>query len=254
MTIDIDTSRANQLLDRLAHELGKGAVDAVKEEARLLSLELIRRTPPKSQAQGEKAIGRDLSKLFTSIDTGFLDRIGSEYGTKNISHWITMADGRRVQLQWDVLDPEGRGMAQYHEQSRNAHGRIPRTFTKGSQPGTQVWRSRYVVTKQDFASYLKIVQGRVGIEKSGWQAGLTVGGGSGSKDRVPNYVSRHGNQFGSVQTSFGNPDKASVTLRNHAPGIVNTKFFVELAVKSRRGALAARLRRVIAGIKEDLKK
>ena len=111
-----------------------------------------------------------------------------------------------------------------------------------------------MVTRDDLANYRRIVQQRVGDAKSGWLAGLRVGGGGGASGRVPDYVTRHGEKFGSAQTNFNNPAKAEVVIGNHAPGIRNMKFFVELAVKSRKGALAARLRRVIAGVKEDIRK
>ena len=247
----IDTSRMEDLLFDLAKELGEAPQKILANEVSLFLREVIRKTAPDNKKQGEDAVRRDLRKVFTPVQQGFLDRIGSEYGTREINTWITTKTGdKHMNLVWNILDANGDGMAKFHRGHRNTRGRIPVNF-KGNDMSSEKWNARYVVTKEDYAAYRDKVLARVGLVKSGWMKSLTAADATRAAS-MPDYIRRHGDRMGSVQNNLHDTSKPFIAMGNHGPGIQQTAHFVAQAVKTREVALGRRLRRAIAGIHDDV--
>jgi hypothetical protein len=238
------------MMDDLARELGLAAPEMLKNETRLLSLELIRRTPPNTKDQGEKAIKRDLSKLFNGVDIGFLDRVGSDFGTGPIGHWITFTNGTRMFLQWNKLDPTGTGMSAFHRHNRDFKGHVS-GLVQRIDFNNKTWNARYVVSKEDLDAYRTTVVNRAGFLKSGWLPGLI--GSSGGTRGVGGWITRHLNKkWGTFRADLNNPQKAQITISNGAPGVRLTQHIVDGAIKTRQRALERRLRRALSGIIDDV--
>lgn len=252
ITLTVDTHRLEDLIRGIARELGVAAGDILRNEVSLFTRAVINKTPPDNKKQGEDAIADDLRKVFTPVQQAFIDRIGSEFGLRNIDTWIGRVgkDPKYLHLLWQRLDPNGTGMAAFHQSHRNSRGRVAKGF-KENEMGSGRWQAKYVVSEEDFAAYKAKVQARVGLMKSGWVPGLNASDPVRA-GKVPNYIRRHGNRVGFAQNHLSEPTKPYVIMGNSAPNIRQTQHFVSQAVRTRQVALSRRLRRAVSGIHDDV--
>ena len=73
ITLKFDEASYRHALNRFVYELKADGVVLLKEEMRLLLRDIMRFTPPKSNAQGRKAVNRDVAKAVNVLD-------GSSFG------------------------------------------------------------------------------------------------------------------------------------------------------------------------------
>ncbi len=261
----VDTTRMEEMLNDIAVHLGAAANEILKNEASLFITEIMNKTPPtpyktvdqnnktikvNGRRSGELAITNDLSKVFTQVQQGFLDRIGSEYGTRDINQWITSKTGQKENLRWKRLSANGEGMSQFHQSVRGSRGRVPKGF-KGNDRNSLQWTAKFVVSQEDYLTYKAKVQARVGLMKSSWLAGLTAANPVRAA-RVPAWIRRHGAKAGTANNHLNDATKPFITITSFAPGVRQITHFVHQAIKTREVALARRLRAAIDGVNLDV--
>lgn len=251
-TITIDTSGFQRRMEELHDALigaGKAgdAATIVEDEARLFVKQVIRLTPPKNKAQGEKAVARDLSQIFTGVSDELLNTIGSDHGVSGIDAWLS-TDGKMklTHAKWDRIDPTGSGMEAHHRAHQNARGRTEKL--KKNYADKSVWYAPYVVSHQDYANYVKNVQSYVGRRKAAWAVSYQKIGGT-----VTRWISKHVvGAKGLCVDELKVPNRPSVVMVNFAPGIREDERIVRSALRIRMSAMKRRMRLVLSGYSKDV--
>jgi hypothetical protein len=248
--ITCDTSKFEETMQDLADALaanGRGgdASDIVRDETMRLSVQICRFIPPQTKDIGERAVSRELRSLFTAIDQGMLDDIGSKYGAMNIDQWITTKSGQKLHLIWGALDPTGARMKERHRRAQNWRGKIPR----GPKSGPNTWRARVVVSFEDRAAYVGGIIKRVGRWKASW---AQVAGMLGC--HVPTWIKRH------IPTPKGISDITglnvgefpSVTFGSRAPNASRQLDQIRSALRVRTEAMKKRIALMASGYAKDV--
>jgi hypothetical protein len=205
--------------------------EALRINARLLCVELARRTQPfgkdeSAKKSGESAVARDLLGgkkrygIFAPLtdflqqnaeanSTGtirlFAKKDGTVYGTDQ-AHFLNGASASTL-----------RGV---HKKSFS-NGRMSSAGTSDRRTGRWVFINKYFVPGEVLNDYLASVKAKVGIAKSGWAACAkkikSTTKGSATRG-IPRWVSRHLGDYGLglVQDNADNADNPSITLTNTA--------------------------------------
>ena len=205
--------------------------EALRINARLLCVELARRTQPfgkddASKKAGESAVARDLLGgkkrygLFAPLtdfmqqnaeanSTGtirlFAKKDGTVYGTDQ-AHFLNGASASTL-----------RGI---HKKSFS-NGRMSSAGTSDRRTGRWVFINKYFVPGEVLNDYLASVKAKVGIAKSGWAACAkkiqSTTKGSATRG-IPRWVTRHLGDYGLgiVQDNADNAENPSITLTNTA--------------------------------------
>lgn len=247
MDIEVLQTRLNSRIEELHDALmGSGAdVSTIfEDESRLFVKQVIRLTPPKTKAQGESAIDRDMMKLFEPVNGDFLDDLVIEHGANNIDTWLTSAGGEKKHIKFTYVDNTGGPMKNFHYRNRDSRGRAY-SLKRQRDPG--IWYAPYVVSYENFTAYANKMKARVGRRKAAWAVSLTKLGG-----KVASWINRHvSGAKGEYHNSF-NLEKPSIVMINRAPGIMSDERIVRSALRARHQAIGKRLRLVISGYSKDV--
>lgn len=248
MAITINDARYNDMLDDLSQALHVDGQVVVRDEFRLFIKQAIKFLPPKNKAQGEKAIDSDLKYIFPTAEVGFLQHVAETFGTDHVQKWLTNKKGEKYLIDWDRISVNGDGMAEFHQQNRNARGRVTKAGRFTRDIGRWKAHNRLMVSQEAFARYRAKVIAKVGLMKSSlWDAYETVGG------NLPNWITRHDfRKWGTVINNLSTPSKPSVGLRAHAPGIASFERVFQNALKARMGAIPRRLKLIASGYGKDV--
>jgi hypothetical protein len=204
LTLDLDLALLSGQIERYVRDLGMDGPTVVKNTARLLLLQLIKLTPPKSLKQGRAAIARDLRNALGLIDERKIKREDLRTALKSGDAVAVNAILRRVRKgPLDGLHAQTFSK-ELHTGKRNSRGRV---------------RSRQgilAVTPARARKYLKEVQSRSGQAKGAFVPALKVVGG-----KAPGWVERHQGKFGDVSdVHLGAGEKdPRITAINSARGI-----------------------------------
>jgi hypothetical protein len=243
ISIEWQQFRLNERITELSRILPQDAATVFEDESRLFLKQVIRFTPPKTKAQGEAAITRDLGQLFTAVDENMLNTIGSEHGLSAIDVWLTTANGERKELDWRKIDPTGAGMKEFHYRNRDSRGRA---FHLKRQRG-QKWYAPYVVSFEDMAAYRDKMKARVGRRKAAWAKSYVA-----LKGTVAAWIGRHiGGAKGEFHIST-NPSRPAIVMINRAAGIGQDTHIVSSALRARYQAIGKRMRLIASGYSKDV--
>lgn len=245
----VQSETLNKRIDELRSTLiGQGrmgdAAQVIANESRLAVKQIIALTPPRSKAQGEAAIERDLEKIFTPVSDELLNVIGSTHGLNSIDAWITTADDKPKHLNWRHIDPTGSGMESFHKANRNRRGR-----TRNLKPKMQgIWAAPYVVSFEDFKAYLAKVQARVGRRKAAWAKSLKALGGT-----VAGWIDRHTSTAdGRTDNRLNDQFRPSIAMASSAPGVADDKRIIDAVMKIRANAITKKIKSIIDGYSQDM--
>ncbi len=230
----VDTAQFDRATLRYVQDLGLSFPEAVRRSARLLNAELLRFTPPKTQAQGRAAVARDIGRAMWLLDP------------KKIHNPILAAAVRDeefdvVQAFINSLRRRGAGgaLAKHelrhfspglHQSARNNRGRVTS-------------RKRIMVIEGgEYKRYVKDVQGHVGALKFGWAiSGRRLG------VSIPNWVLGHSERQGSYEEANSSTDP-KIVMTNKAPGVENLgPGFIQRMIDRRTVAMARDTERILAG-------
>jgi hypothetical protein len=166
-TVDIEYQEYAQAFSEFIRERGALLPKALRGEGRQLASRLVKFTPPKTLAQGRKAVARDIQRAVLPLRPG-------DFDSKRIRQLIRKRDHSALEAVFanfpdrnqlhgvSVIEPRFPDM---HQQARDRRGRI-RKFQKVVTPDADKVRA-----------YIKEVQGRVGRGRSGWAVALLALGG-----------------------------------------------------------------------------
>jgi hypothetical protein len=203
--------------------------DAVHMNARLLCVELARRTQPfGNKTGGEKvgaaAIARDLLGgkkrygIFAPL-TGFMAQNAEEYSTGNVRLFVKkngeVYGTDKAHFMPNANESTLRGL----HKNAFVNGRMSSAGSRTRDIGRWKFMDKYFVPQDALSNYLASVQAKVGIAKSGWAHCANqlrkVVSGAMTRD-IPGWVTRHLGDYGlgNVQDKTANLFAPTVVLTN----------------------------------------
>ena len=237
LTVSFDTKKHSATLTQLAAALKIDAPIAVANESRLFLKQLIKFTPPKSQAQGRVAVARDIRRAMVPLRP---DSFGDDKGIvkmirkNDIDGFNAFLKNTPNHKNWKAAEFD----ATWHKSARKSRGRVI------SQ------QKIFVLNKvAAWKRYVRKIQLRVGRMKSAWAETYVKLGG-----RVPAWINRHigkASGWGKIELGGHFP---KVTINNHAYGITYVRPLVQEAFRAREEAMRKRIRLVLSGYARDQKR
>jgi hypothetical protein len=202
--------------------------DAVVANARLLCVELARRTQPfgandVAKTAGVERTSRDIKKIIKSDDTltAMSERVSEKRIRERLQALITAGRYDVVQRvferigylrKWSGMQVvSGSTIKLLHQEARNPT--TGRTKSRGTQLN--------IASKADLSTYIEGVVKRVGISKAGWAECArqlrSVTKGSPTRG-IPGWASKQ-TGHGTVQDQTNDPKNPTVILINHTPWV-----------------------------------
>lgn len=231
LSIEVDTASLENKLYLLAKEARVTPAQVIKEEARLVTENIIRLTPPKTNAQGRAAVKKDFSKAVGILDSDSFGRAKQDI-RERMRALIKRKDNVAIQEAMRKMDGRPWIVKPFfpsdHTTRRNKRGRVTqKSFVSTTDAGKA-------------KKYLRELLGRVGWAKGAWVAALIATGG-----RAPNWYGRHASASGYALANFGENPSVSATARNIK--IPNYQRMVSAAVRTRERITQRKIDRLIAG-------
>jgi hypothetical protein len=255
-TVSININDLNANLRRYIDAAGKDCVEAVKDEARLFVVALMRATPPfgkhtftqrgenseswnTQRKIGENAVKRDLGRTFIKLQEMAI--VAKPENPKLAEQLLKYARRGMVEKIQDVLEKmhfrnkvELSATKETHDSKRGRRGSVAKNTIK-----TVILRGN---------SLVKLIKARladVGKAKGGWMLAASALGAKG----IPNWISRHAGQPGMFQDGTGNKTAPSITIGNlveYGNQFPSEPF--EAAVQWRKVAIEEKIKKVIAAM------
>jgi hypothetical protein len=220
--------QAARLLASLPREV---AEVALVYEAAAFTRKVVSFLPPKTRAQGERAIRRDIARAIRAIDPASFDnprlRKALSQATPEQATAILQNIAAFKGLRVERMDPS------LHTHRRNRRGRVPR----GTRPAL-------VVGREDLRRYSARVEARAGYLKSGYVPAAAALGAA-----LPSWITRHGDVGqGSIVKRIGGPGSMHhITITNRAGRYFDHARMARDALRSRGNSLETKVRRLLAG-------
>jgi hypothetical protein len=170
LNVEVDYQDYAEALREFIRERGTTLPKALRFEGRQLALRLVKFTPPKTRAQGRKAVARDIQRAVRPLRP-------ADFSSKRIRQLIRKRDYGALEAVFARF-PQGsplRGVSvveprfpEMHQEARASRGRVLK-FQGKVTPDTDKVRD-----------YIKTVQDRVGRGRAGWAVSLIALGGKPS--------------------------------------------------------------------------
>jgi hypothetical protein len=237
MSLKVDDTRLNQAIGRYVAQLRLDGREVIRTQMRLLLQQSIKFTPPNTLAQGRKAVARDIQRAVQIPTPDGLSKWIFGLRDENLRNQLVAAMRAGDRQKFDTLfriataghvevvgfDPH------LHQSARNRRGRVTRRWNRVS------------IQVRQWNAYIKKVQARVGLMRSGWLPALRAVGGTAAA-----WIARHSTNPGNYQNNLSSRNP-SFTATNIARGIGNYAHHY-------RNALRARLKAIEADLKHRLRK
>lgn len=242
ITVDVDTSGLEEKIIRLAKFTRKSVGEVMRQEGRLLAVQLARYTQPfgfsdKSKQQGQSAIAGDLvgtrrtgratggqgdgtGGVFTVVPDDIMAKaVDYKDGTTRL---FVKKDGTVYGADTSMVlkNPSMAQLDAIHQSKRRASdGSVTQAGYGTKDIGRWKFVSKFVISKSVFQNYLAYVFTKVGIAKSGWaDCAKKLGGtrGGTAEGNIPGWVTRHLKDFsfGVVGDETDNPENPKLFLIN----------------------------------------
>lgn len=222
----------------------------LKVETRRLLESVMRQTHPKSAAQGNAAVKKDLLKVFHPVSdrivNGATPMTGSASGFVKL--WVEPGGKKVVSVKTPNFKPSAtlETMAAIHKSTRGRDGRVTGTGfgIRREVRGKLNFINRVVIREGAFKAYQKQVLSHVGKLRSGFARAFVAVGGS-----VPAWVKKHA-QGTHGPTGFVTMNlegaKPNITIGNTAAGAEpRLGGIVQRALAGRIKAITTNIRRMI---------
>lgn len=235
LVTNVDLSAYDLAVRRLVYDLGIEAPKAVQTAARQLFQELLKITSPKTQAQGRKAVARDISRAMWAIDPAKIHNAILRQAVQDQEFDVVMAF-------LNNLKKAGKGgaLAHYrlehfspalHHSARDRRGRVRRS------------KGIIVLERSAHSKYVREIQGHVGSTKYAWGVGAQKMGAS-----IPNWILAHHGGLAVFEDNRTVRDAPSVAMTNKGPGIGGLETsMIQRAVDNREKAMNRDVDQVLAG-------
>ena len=230
MQIDlkVDTSQLEVKLYLLSEAAAVAPGVVFKEEVKAIIKNIWQLTPPKTFAQGRKAVAGDLNRVVYPLEYSEIDWEPLKRAVQNNNDdLVRKLLLRKKTVQNLVLDTGS--IATEHKRLRNRRGRVG----KGIKPMIAAYAK--IANK-----YLNQIQTRVGWAKSGWVSAYNSTGAA-----APNWLQRLSAQAGYSVTNYGkNPSVSATAVNNKIP---NYQRVVDNAVANRVRVTQRKIDMVVQG-------
>lgn len=248
-TVSLDVARLNEDLRAFVASTGRDLAQAIRDQARLLTRDLIGGTPPfgkhafrrssnelgagesynEQRKIGEAAVRRDVRRVFQPFNQ-YAAFIGKKFNNPKLEQYLLKLGRQsdtqqleRIFKKW-MWHPKIRTTATRpdHIKRRDRRGRVKRAT------------NTFILDERSRVNYEKEVVSHVGKAKAGWvQAALGLGLGG-----IPNWIRRH-NSPGLFQDATASLVTPSVTIGN----LVN--YATEMPMEVFQAALENRRRSMV---------
>jgi len=255
--IKVDISKLSWQIHELAKAVKVVPGIVMKQETKELIKSIWSNTPPRTKAQGENAIVTDLfggAKGGGSSQTvGLFQKIGASElkksrgdATFTVGVNLGWEKSKTIRIMRKFWRPDANigTMQDFHKQYQNKKtGRTGRVTN--SQIGRWKVQDQMWVKNSVAGAYLRDLKKRVGWAKGAFEPAYDVAGGT-----APGWISRHGNQAGTVSFNWGeNPYIKATGLNVKIP---NYQRMVSNAVKHREKIMARKMNRLRDGLATNL--
>lgn len=231
ISVNVDTRELENRLYLLARAARVTPGVVIKEETKGVTQNIIRLTPPRSLAQGRKAVARDIGRVVTGVPNvegeskspvwKAVNRLAKRGETDKINKILGGWRGR------PRFTSAAADIKREHIARRNNYGKV-----RGAP--------RLVAMATEARKYLREVQARVGWAKSAWVPALMAAGGSAA-----GWIRRHAAQSGIVAANFGENPKVYAAARDvKIPGY---QRIVSGAVRTREKITQRKIDRIVSG-------
>ena len=216
MTFTIDVPHFQKEMDKLSKQYGISVLDLMKDTMRLLLLDLIKRTPPRTYSQGRKSIGKDIAKIFWPIKT------------KRILKQMAKSMANDYPSDHFNVDGDMGRMAALHASNRSSRGRVRRFLPK---------EQRQYVPMAAYKRFRTHLQKRAGTLKAGW---LPAAEAFGAKS--PAWIRRNQKRHGRFKLSMNKKGTGYLLAVN------SVRFSPPVLTRITKAALKRRERDLTKGI------
>jgi hypothetical protein len=226
-TITVDDSRFRSQMARYVDELGLQARDVITTQTRLLLKQVIGFTPPKTLAQGRKAVLRDLTRAVSPIDgNAFAARFKNPRTQARV---LELCESGNIEdLQALLNRVPGFGSTQIHHFSPLLH-----TGARDARGHVRKRRNVATLDVRSWNRYLSQTQKHVGRMKAAWGPAYVLAGGT-----LPSWVARQSDVPGGIiENRLHDRNKPSLTFVSRAPGVGQLRDPFSRALRTRAEAM-----------------
>lgn len=244
----MDTSDLNRTLADLAIAAGKDAETVVKDQSRLFVKQAMRRTPPRTQGQGRKAVERDIKKIIAAAPESLIRHAMNENGGSGDDIKLFTGDTDQPSIEWRRAQLNDDGLEEYHNSQRDRRGRI-QSRSRNTGRGRWIEDKRIVVPDRVRAQYIKRKQKNVGRLKAGW-----IPSARQFRGKVPKWVSRRheAGARGTSQLRGAKTNAVTAIMTNSARGASELNQFMRDVLRIRLSAIKRELRLINSGHAKDI--
>lgn len=247
ITLKVNASGLSEKLRRIAGMTKEDLGKLMRQEGRLLAVELVKYTQPfgmgeDAKRRGEGAVSRDYGRVYPDVESEFMaDQIRAKARPNDKEaakqRWLGYAKGGDEEAMRDMLQDMKLGATTYGVKADPSFHR-----SRWSRGELKSGPSQIVINRKSVEALKKQAFKMVGFAKRGWSAcAKSLGGTRG----IPGWISR-GRGVGRVidKTHQGNP---SLTLINESKYTtqVLSQSNQNSAIKDREVKLTERLNRII---------
>lgn len=231
LSLQMDLTRYRADMNRFITELNADGVQLLKEEMRLLLRDVVRFTPPKTYAQGRKAIEGDLRRVARPLDPAKIQMPALQKAIARRDVAAIEAITKNLGGGW-----RGRTLLRSLAAIKEAHLRLRNRYGRVRGDGRQM------AFFNDWRKYLRTVQDRSGWTRAGWWRAADGVGLS-----LPSWVNKHRAYAPGGFLAPGDKN-LSITAINRSVKIPDYENrHVVPAIRARARSLASELARLVAG-------
>ncbi len=233
--VSLDSTKFDLASRRYVSELGLDGSKVVRFTAKALALDLVRLIAPRSQAQGRKAVARDINRAMWAIDP-------AKIRNKVLRQAVQDGEFDVVRAFLTNLRASGKGgeFANYrvesfnpslHQMARDSRGRVRRS------------QGIIVLERAEHKRYVKQIQGHVGSAKSPFAVSAQHLGAS-----IPSWLLNHSPALVEYQDNSAQQGDPNIVMANKAPGIRSIESsIIQRALNRRAAAMAKDVDQILAG-------
>ena len=271
LTTSVDTSGLDHMIDGVKDALigtGGDITNLAKDESRLLAMQLMKLSQPRSRSELKKKIAENVSRRFVLLDQDHSDFL-SDQRYRHVSdggiEWYRASSKFLfgVDDAKDMRHASGDEVSDVFYSSKIMAGRnttqarIISDFKTPRKQQRVAILQQVVTSKSSLNRGIRAVSNSIGKLAASWFAtAKTIDGSS----KAPEWISKHikGTKTTKSVTELGglnNIENPSVTFGSHAHAVATKRGIkmVEFALKVRTTKLAQRLKLILSGYSEDVR-
>ena len=216
VSITVDEQGFRRQVNDLARQVGLTGRTVMLDQMRLWVSDLIRKTPPKTLAQGRKRVAKDINKVFVAVDPHDMH----ELRRGDILFMVHRYKNGGYAVEKDQYRPSAsKGtLRRHHSNLRRKDGRVTEA-RGGSEAGRNtldIGRWKFIdkmhIPKRLLKSYIRDTQKHVGTLKAGWMPAALA-----FNAKVPNFVKKNARRAGRFTDAMGKDGEGFLLAVNSVP-------------------------------------